>query len=51
MSPAEITQGYAPHKTEVAKILPDVFKNLTDSQFCAYNAETGQTLLADITRI
>jgi hypothetical protein len=51
MSPAEITQGYAPHKTEVAKILPDVFKNLTDSQFCAYDAEIGYTLLADITRI
>jgi hypothetical protein len=51
MTPAEITQGYAPQKTEVAKILPDVFKNLSDSQFCAYNAETGQTLLADILKV
>lgn len=51
MSPAEITQGYAPQKTEVPKISPDVFKNMIDSQFCAYNAETGYTLLADITGI
>ncbi len=42
MSPAELTRGYALHKTEERKILPDVFKNLTDRQFCAYNAETGQ---------
>ncbi len=49
MSPAELTRGYALHKTKERKILPDVFKNLTDRQFCAYNAETGQTLLAEIT--
>ena len=51
LSPAEITQGYAPRIDEVPKILPDVFMNLTDSQFCAYDAKTGRTLLADITTI
>jgi len=43
-----ITRGWAPHKTKERKILPDVFKNLTDSRFCTCNAETGQALLADI---
>lgn len=51
LSPAEITQGYAPRIDDVPKIIPDVFMNLTDSQFCAYNAETGYILLADITTI
>jgi len=51
LSPSEITQGYAPRIDDVPKILPDVFMNLTDSQFCAYDAKTGKTLFADTTTI
>lgn len=48
LSPADMTRGWSPNKTKERKLLPDVFMKLTDRQFCAYDAATGQTILGEI---
>ncbi|GHU52458.1 hypothetical protein AGMMS49975_08270 [Clostridia bacterium] len=48
MTPAELKRGWAPRKTKERRILSDVFKNFSDTQFCAYDAATGRIILADV---
>jgi len=48
LGPNELKQGWSPHKTKERKIDADVFKNMTETQFCAYDAASGNITLLEL---